>query len=136
MQAHSRPLVQAVQVMASVIEHFEALQLPHEEAHEEAQDNAADLSLARVLWNSLSGDLFSAHTDVSAAELDEASGRSGVLHYINLCIQLSEFVDGFQHIIQRCVSYAAAQLAWLSMHAVAIQSFSGRVVINQLSSYC
>ena len=97
LQAHSRPLVQAVQVMASVIEHFEALQLPHEEQH----SAAADLSLARVLWNSLSGDLFSAHADVSAAELDEASGRSGVLHYVNLCIQLSDYVDGFQHMINR-----------------------------------
>lgn len=89
--------MQAVQVMASVIEHFEALQLPHEEQH----NTTADLSLARVLWNSLSGGLFSAHADVSAAELDEASAHSGVLHYVNLCIQLSEYVDGFQQMIKR-----------------------------------
>ncbi len=83
--------------MASVIEHFEALQLPHEERN----DRAPELSFARSMWNSLAADLFSSEATVSAHALDEASGHSGVLHFINQCVQLSDYVDGFHSKIQR-----------------------------------
>lgn len=90
-------MVVAVQNMASVIEHFEALQLPHVEQVSNAE---ANLGLARALWNSQIGGLFSAGAEVSAAQLDEASGHSGVLHFMNQCMQLSEYVDGFNRMIQ------------------------------------
>ena len=85
--------------MASVIEHFEALQLPHQQQDSTA---AADLVWARSLWNSLTGSIFSASALITAAALDEASGHSGVLHFINQCIELSHYVDGFQNIMHRC----------------------------------
>ena len=98
LQAHSKPVVDAVQVMASVIEHFEALHLPNQQEESSA---AADLVWARSLWNSLTGSIFSSSALISAAALDEASGHSGVLHFINQCIELSHYVDGFQQMIHR-----------------------------------
>jgi hypothetical protein len=97
LQAHSRPVVAAVQDMASVIEHFEALQLPNREQN----DSVADLRWARAHWNSLTGSLFSSGAVLTAAELDSASGNSGVLHFMNQCLELCEYVDGFHHTIQR-----------------------------------
>ena len=99
LQANSKPVVDAVQVMASVIEHFEALQLPPKQQDSSA---SADLVWARSLWNSLTGSIFSASALLPAAALDEASGHSGVLHFINQCIELSHYVDGFQKIMHRC----------------------------------
>ena len=83
--------------IASVIEQFEALQLPHVE---QQHDRAPDLSFARFLWNSLTGSLFSAEGPVSAAALDEASGHSAVLHFLSQCLQLSEYVDGFNTMVR------------------------------------
>ncbi|KAL0028311.1 hypothetical protein WJX79_009350 [Trebouxia sp. C0005] len=99
-QAHSRPVVAAVQDMASIIEHFEALQLPNREQN----DGVADLRWARAHWNSLTGSLFSSGAVLTAAELDSASGNSGVLYFMNQCLELCEYVDGFHHTIQRTAS--------------------------------
>lgn len=89
-QALSRPLVQVVQALASIIEHFEALQLPTADG---LPESSADLHLASSLWDALTADLFSAHAAVSAAQLDEASGHSGVLYFVSQTVQLSQYVD-------------------------------------------
>lgn len=97
LQAHSRSVVAAVQDMASILEHFEALQLPNVEQ----QDRVADLRWARAHWNSLTGSLFSSGAVLTASELDDASGKSGVLHFMNQCLQLCDYVDSFHYTVQR-----------------------------------
>lgn len=90
MQAHSNSLVQVVQALASIIEHFEALPMPGADS---SPDSTADLHLASSLWDALTAELFSAHAVVSAAQLDEASGHSGVLYFVSQTVQLSQYVD-------------------------------------------
>lgn len=89
-QAHSKALVQVVQALASIIEHFEALPLPGADS---MPDSSADLHLASSLWDALTAELFSAHAVVSAAQLDEATGHSGVLYFVSQTVQLSQYVD-------------------------------------------
>ena len=89
-QAHSNSLVQVVQALASIIEHFEALPMPGADS---SPDSTADLHLASSLWDALTAELFSAHAVVSAAQLDEASGHSGVLYFVSQTVQLSQYVD-------------------------------------------
>ncbi|KAK9814453.1 hypothetical protein WJX72_006133 [[Myrmecia] bisecta] len=92
-----------VEALRGIAAHFQALQLPSEG---EAEEEAADLSLVRSIWEPLIASLFTAYAPVSAAELEEAAGNNGVLHRLASLMYLTNLIDGFHLSLQRSASLA------------------------------